>query len=171
VQAFREREIDLIPPILRNGIRATITAESPWPLFVYGPEGVGKTCAGLCLLDWSDGLYDTVSGLCARLIQSQQGRLEWNHEGRGGTLWPEQVWKLIRSARLYVLDELGARERVSDAHYEVVKTAIEEREYKPLVVLSNISLAAIHDLYDARISSRLAAGTVIEISGSDRRLI
>ncbi len=103
-------------------------------------------------------------------IQSQQGRLEWSHEGRGGTLWPERFWARLAAAPLVVLDELGCRERASDAHYEAVKTAIDERQGKPLVAITNLAIDQIATLYDDRISSRLAAGTVLTLGCGDRRI-
>lgn len=147
-----------------------VSGKNPWPLFLYGPVGTGKTCAALCLLDWAGGEYWTVAGLCAMLIQCQQGRLEWSHEGRGGTIWPERFWRMVRQAPLVVLDELGCRGNVSDAHYEAVKTVVDERAGLPLVVLSNLSLEGVEKGYDDRIASRLALGTVIHLQGMDRRL-
>lgn len=155
---------------LRGELRDLVTGKSPWPLYLHGKAGVGKTCAALCLLDYAGGEYHTVSGLCDLLIRAQQGRLEWSNVGVGGTLWPEQVWDKIAKAPLLVLDELGTREKVSDAHYEVVKTAIDERHGKPFVVISNHSLETVAALYDERIFSRLSAGTVLLLEGKDRRL-
>lgn len=146
-----------------------MTGKLPWPLFLHGPAGTGKTCTGLCLLDFAGGEFYTVAGLCSTLIQAQQGRLEWSHEGRGGNLWPEQVWDRIAKAPLLVLDDLGGRDKVTDAHYETVKTAIDERHGKPFVVTSNLSLKKISALYDERIFSRLSAGTVLHLEGQDRR--
>jgi DNA replication protein DnaC len=164
------RSIAGIPQALRVDLRACVVGEAPWPLFIHGPAGVGKTCAGLCLLDYAGGEYHTAAGLCALLIQSQQGRLEWHHEGYGGTLWPEKLWQRLRRAPLVVLDEIGGRDRISEHHYEAVKTLLDERAGRPLLVMSNLSVPEIERLYDDRIASRLAAGTVVELTGQDRRL-
>ena len=80
-----------------------------------------------------------------------------------------QVWEEWSSARLTVLDELGIREAVTSASYEVMAKAIDSRENKPAVYISNLPLDGIKQVYDRRISSRLAAGTVITMSG-DRRV-
>lgn len=159
-----------IDPALRTAIRAAVLAETPWPLVVHGPAGCGKTCAALCVLDHAGGEYHTAAGLCETIIRAQQGRLEWSHEGRGGMLWPEQFWRKLAAASLVVLDELGSRERVSDHHYECVKRVLDDRAGKPLIVLSNLGLEKIASLYDDRIASRLAAGTVVRMEGDDRRL-
>lgn len=153
-------------------MRSLVNGELPWPLVLMGKPGTGKTCAALCLLDYTTGggEYYTVSGFCNTMIQSQQGRLEWSHEGRGGTVWPEKLWRQISNVPLAILDELGCRERPTDAHYECVKGFIEERLGKPLIVISNHPLEQIATIYDDRIASRLAAGTVVEMDGKDRRL-
>ncbi len=164
------RSVDQIDSALREAIRALVAGQSRWPLFLHGPVGTGKTCAALCLLDYSEGDYFTVTSLCATVIQSQQGRLEWTNEARGGTIWPEQFWRGVSRAPLIVLDELGCRERPSDAHYDAVKQCVDERMGKPFVAISNHGPAALAKLYDDRIASRLACGTVIGLRGADRRI-
>lgn len=165
-----DRSPGLIPEVLRREIRGCVNGDAPWPLVAVGSAGTGKTCAGLCLVDFAGGEYHTANGLCALLIQSQQGRLDYVFEGRGGTLWPEKLWQRIAGAALVVLDELGGRDRVSDHHYETVKTLVDIRHGKPLMVSSNLGLAEIEALYDDRIASRLSAGTVVRLDGKDRRL-
>lgn len=161
-----QRSADSIQPGLRQQMREALHA-SAWPIFLYGPPGVGKTCAALCLLDVLGGEYLTVGDLSSKLIQAQQGRLE---TPQGGKIWPEGLWHRIRSYPLLVLDELGCREKVSEAAYDAVKQCIDERHGKPFVAISNIGLAEIAKVYDARVMSRLANGSVIEVGGSDRRI-
>jgi hypothetical protein len=158
-------------------VRATINecthGRAPWPLFLVGEAGRGKTCAALCVLDFSGGRYFTVPGLCDLLIQAQQGRLEQdvrgNLEALPGKVWPEGIWQDIKSETLVVLDEIGCREKISDAHYDAVKRCIDTREGMPFIGISNVSLEKLAVIYDARIASRLSAGTIIEIGGQDRR--
>ena len=166
----KTRNVAMIQEPLRKVIHEVIAGEAPWPLVLTGEAGTGKTCAALCLLDHAGGDYYTTAGLCETLIRSQQGRLEWNQEGRGGTIYPEMLWSRIAGQRLIVLDELGCREKVSDAHYDAVKRMIDERDCKPFIVISNLSLKQIGERYDGRIFSRLAAGTVENVTGEDRRL-
>ncbi len=104
--------------------------------------------------------------------QSSLGRLEWSKEGRGGIIWPDAFRRIyIASPSILALDELGLRDTVSDAHYESVYRVVELRSRKPFVVISNHSLERLEKIYDARTVSRLAAGTVVEFSGADRRLL
>lgn len=166
------RSVEMIDAGLHATMRACCRGDSPWPLVLTGPAGTGKTCAALCLADYAEGRaeYYTTLGLCETVTRSQLGRLEWSNCGRGGTVWPEQFWSSIASAALVVLDELGCREKVSDHHYECVKRLIDDRHGRPLVVVSNIALQGIAVVYDDRIASRLAAGTVVNVAGRDRRL-
>lgn len=160
----------MIADSLRATIRGCINGEQAWPLLIFGPAGAGKTSAALCVLDFATGSYHTASGLCSMLIQSQQGRLEWVYEGRGGTIWPEKMWSRIASMPFVALDEIGGRDRVTDHHYEAVKTMLDVRQGKPLMVLSNLGLPELEKIYDDRIASRLASGTVVRLEGKDRRL-
>jgi hypothetical protein len=159
-----------IDPALRSTIRALVDGELPWPLFLFGPPGTGKTCAALCLLDHADGEYFTINGLCERLIQAQAGRINSYACGEGRTTWPEHLWQVVEKITALVTDELGCRERVSAFHYETLKKAIDLRYGKPTVFISNLDLPGLQRIYDDRVTSRLAAGTVVLLDGPDRRL-
>ncbi len=166
------RSLGQIPDHARKAIRSCLAGDSDWPLFLHGPAGTGKTCAALCILDHSGGEYFTVTDLCEKLNQSAMGRLEWNREGRGGVIWPDAFRRIyLDQPPLLVLDELGLRDTVSDAHYESVYRAVELRARRPFVAISNHPLERLEKIYDARTVSRLGAGTVVEFSGIDRRLV
>jgi len=47
---------------------------------------------------------------------------------------------------------------------------LDERQDRPLLVLSNLDIKGIDTLYDERISSRLGAGTIVQLRGRDRRV-
>ncbi len=161
-----------VDPSLRGELRRLAVGESPWPLFLHGLPGRGKTAAVLCLLDHAQGRtrYHTAADLADLLIRAQQGRL-WDEEDRDQvTVWPSDFWAALRKASLVALDEIGARNVVSDHHYECVKRVLDERHGLPLAVVSNLDLGEIGRLYDARIASRLAAGTVVHLKGRDRRV-
>jgi len=155
---------------LRVWLRRLISAEAPWPLLLHGPAGTGKTCVGLCLLDWAGGEYWTAAGWCALMIEAQQGRIYTGAPGYGAMVLAEDLWRLAGRAALVVLDELGCRERVSDWHYEQVKGVLDARAGRPLVVISNLAPGKLATLYDDRIVSRLGCGTIVELGGKDRRV-
>ena len=94
---------------------------------------------------------------------------------RGSSVWslvanpPGPRYCLHSAANVVVLDEVGTRQTVSDFQYETFKRAIDEREGKPAVFIANVDLSAIGRLFDARIASRLSAGTIVQTEG-DRRM-
>ena len=166
------RSLALVDCEVRATMRAVVAGEKPWPLFMTGQAGVGKTCAALCLLDLVQyGEYFTVADLCEKLTNAAFGRLEWSQGGRGGIMTATMFRRCyLAGPELLVLDELGLRDSVSDAHYETVYRTIELRLGKPFIVISNHGLDQLGKIYDDRTASRLVAGTVIEIGGEDRRL-
>lgn len=153
---------------MRRIIRELCRGYKEWPLFLYGDVGTGKTCAGLCLVDNCGGMYFTAGDLCQELIDAGKGILNFKESGH--KLYARDIWLAIRAVPVVVLDEVGGRDKVSDFHYDTVKGVLDAREYKPLVVISNLGLEQIAELYDMRITSRLGAGTVVEVAGDDRRL-
>src|SRR5262249_54749715 len=160
----KNRTVEKIAPTIREAVRQTVSGEWPWPLVLCGPAGTGKTCAALCLLDHAGGgFYYTAQGLCEEVIRAQQGRLFTPQTGRA--VPPEELWRELGGCALVVLDELGARQAVSDFHYETVKRLLDEREGMPLVVISNLDPKQLLRVYDDRIVSRLAAGTVVRLEG------
>ncbi len=160
------RDVEKIDPQLRKTIRSVVGGLQPWPLVLLGQQGAGKTCAGLCLIDCFGGWYVPLPDLCRMLVAAQKGELQWSsgHKRTEG-----EIWEAIRSSNLIVLDELGQRSKVTDFHYETAKRVLDDREGKPLTVISNLSVSAIADVYDNRIASRLSGGTIFKLCG-DRRL-
>src|SRR5437868_6300640 len=55
-----QRSADLIDKDLRATINRLINGNEPWPLFLHGPAGTGKTAAALCLMDFAGGRYFTL---------------------------------------------------------------------------------------------------------------
>jgi DNA replication protein DnaC len=155
---------------LRKAINRVVTAREPWPLFVYGPAGTGKTLAALCLCDAVGGgcIYTTAAELAASAIAASKGELFDPYTGQRITT--ERFWCEWREAKLVVLDELGTQRKGSDWHYDCVKRGIDGREGKPLFIISNVGPEAIEAAYDDRIASRCCAGNVFEVVGPDRRL-
>lgn len=153
-----------IPSVLAAALRDCSEGRSPWPLFAHGPAGVGKTCAGLYLCDRvarGSVVFTDFAGMCGRMADAKNGR---------DTLTAEQLWRRWAGNGLCVLDEIGLRDTVSDHVYEVAQRAIDLRAGKPLLVLSNLDLNALARVFDDRVASRLASGTVVHVDGPDQRL-
>jgi len=49
---LRERNPALIEQTLQEVIKRLVAGTAPWPLFLYGKAGCGKTCASWALLDY-----------------------------------------------------------------------------------------------------------------------
>lgn len=158
---------DLIDEAIWSRVIECSCRGGPWPLVFTGGVGTGKTCAALCLLDQvKSRQYQTVGSLCEELIAVFDGQREYGQRTDNVTAW----WRRWGEADCVVLDELAARDRVSDFHYDTVKRAIDRRIDMPSVFISNLGLDDISKVYDDRIASRLVAGTLIRFDGDDRRL-
>lgn len=165
------RHLNLIAPDVRKTIRGLITGQLPWPLFLHGPAGVGKTLASLCLVDLVESaFYHTTEEWVALAINVDRGKQVWRAEGGDVTVTPPMLERRYRGAALVVLDELATRGQVADWHYEKVKALVDWRSRLPFVVISNTGIAGVEKIYDDRLASRISSGTVLELPGSDRRL-
>jgi len=140
-----------VSPDLQTVLDRLLAGTAPWPLYLWGPIGTGKTRAALCACDRVDGgRYWTVSGV----MDQMQDRCA--------------PWYRLNDPALAVLDELGAH-RARDFEFDAVKEFLDWREDQPAIYISNHPPAKMREAYDDRIESRLQSGTVFELSGRDRR--
>jgi hypothetical protein len=172
---------DQVAAEVRRLIHELAEGRRPWPLFLFGEAGSGKSCAGLCMVDVFGGMYVELPTLCDMITDAQFGRLLWSsgHPRTTRDIW--SAWHGLVETKedgntiqrvttpLGVLDEVGTRTNISDHHYATLKKAIDLREGRPTVYISNLDLDGISKAYDDRIASRLAAGTVYRTRG-DRRV-
>lgn len=164
----KPRLIDDVAPSLRKQIKACTLGQSPWPMFVFGKPGTGKSCAALCLCDRVErSLFWTEESLCQEMVDAAMDRLE---NSLGYSITPRQIINRISAAALVVIDELGSRTTVSDHRYSTVKSLLDAREGKSLMIVSNVPHNDIATIYDARIASRVLSGTIVKLDGDDRRL-
>lgn len=152
-----------------RGARAAFNPR--WPLYLWGKPGSGKT---------------SVAGL---IYQEAAGRPMWINAGKGfravasacaepQPLWgygliplrEAEHWLELEERSLVVLDDIALRDRVSEAQFEVMQEFLNRRQGKPTVITGNMSIEQIAKVYDDRVASRIAAGTLIEIDGDDKRL-
>lgn len=154
----------MVPDEIWSAVCECCDGRSPWPMTMIGGVGVGKTCAALCVYDVVCGgrRYVNTADMVKRITDMRRDLVSDSEA---------DYWRDWRNAKLVILDELGARERVSDAHYEIVKNAIDQRAGRPAIFISNLSLGDLAGVYDDRIASRLAGGTVVDMMDwTDRRL-
>jgi DNA replication protein DnaC len=147
------RDVEQMPPELRQTLRGLLYDELNWPLYLHGDAGTGKTCAGLCLVDRIDGAaYVTVERLIGWVLAQDSSAWEW-----------------MGRASLVVVDELGTRTRDSDLEYAAVKRIADIREHRRAVWISNHEPAKMETLYDDRIYNRICTGTLHHLTGESRR--
>ena len=161
------RDREQVDPALGVTITACTLGLQSWPLYIWGEAGSGKTCAALLVCDWAGrAVYYTQADLCNELIAAGNGSHTWT--GAYKMTVPE-IWRAWERANVTVLDELAERTTVSDYQCEVVKRAIDLRENKPSIVISNRSIAEIANIFGDPIASRLGGGTSVKCKG-DRRI-
>jgi len=124
-------------------------------MLLIGPAGTGKTCAALALADYVESAwYGTPRDLVE--IEARPDR--------------ESRWQSIMSRSLVVVDEIGCANR-PDREFDALKRLADEIDYRrvPAIIISNLDRDGLAQAYDERILDRLAAGTVVELSGQSRR--
>lgn len=163
----KTRSWDGVPFSVKATLHDLIVGNLPWPLLITGEVGSGKTCVGLCLSDSFGGWYTSVGDLHEKVLAIRDKRLFWTGP-TGCQVTLVEFWKLWKACSLCVLDELGTR-TPTDAAYETIKLAIDGREERPFVAISNLPPSGLAEVCDNRIASRLASGTVLEMRG-DKRL-
>jgi len=129
-----------------------------WPLYLYGPTGIGKTCAALWLVDQ----VPTSAYLMTDKLVDEVYRQD------------SIVWQMAPEWLLLVVDEIGSRSKEEDGYSwqrekAAVKRMADIREHLPTIWISNKPPEDVRKLYDDRIYSRLCSGTVIRMEGRDRR--
>lgn len=168
----KSRDIDAVDPDLRKTIRGLCEGAIPWPLYLHGEAGSGKSCASMCLVDAAGaGIYVSLPDLCRAVADAQFGRTAFLEYGAQRSRSEGELWSDWARANVCVLDEIGSKQAVKDHEFGVLRKALDLRidAQKPLVVISNLDLPAIAATYDDRIASRLASGTIAETQG-DRRV-
>lgn len=152
-----QRRWNMIQPALRAVLNDLACAEKPWPLYLHGSVGHGKTRAVLAFHDRIDRAhYWTMDGLMDGVKTEPPWNIWW-----GGPL------------ELAILDEVGQprpTDAARDYDYSCLKQFLDWRECRPAIYVSNHPLETIEKLYDTRIKSRLGAGTVYELKDHDRRV-
>ncbi len=165
---FPRRTREGIAPGVRALIRDVLNGREPWPLYLFGEVDAGKTAAALCMGDHVGGWYLTLPDLCDMIRQAMKGTYDREYE----------IWKAWETVSVCILDELGTSKTVSDHHYRVLKRALDLREGRPIVLISNLNPDGLRAVYDDRIHRRACRGTNVELfkdrrpelAGPDRRI-
>jgi hypothetical protein len=160
----------------------------PWPLYLHGAAGTGKTSAALALLDmvgpkganlaaprivldWAAGFLEA-KNLARLKIGSDRGRFQWSSGGE--VSWDGLKNNLCDVTRmpLFVIDDIGTAREASDFSRETLLEVLDCRcddPVRPLVVTGNLAPGQLATAYDDRVASRILCGTVYHLGGADRR--
>ena len=179
------REWALVDENLRRVLHDLVIGQLPWPFFLTGGPGRGKSAAVLCLADHVQG---AVYFRFTRLLKA----FEWSRLDRGVILrrWQRRstdacddrlvlrhqffnetdFFNFLIGAPLLVIDDIGTRGGYTEPQYDQFYDIVEERKHRPLILVSNLTLKVLGDVFDERILSRLAVGTRFTLAGHDRRL-
>ncbi len=168
-----EADADQVSEKLRAVVLDTIQADR-WPIYMFGPQGRGKTCAAACLyVRWPERAlwYDVATAVRQVMTCRSNGAgfVTLSANGREYELTESQILNRIACHSLVVFDDVGIREP-TEAQFATFYEMVNSRVGKPTIVTGNIEPNELEDVYDGRIASRLLAGTVLHVVGQDRRI-
>lgn len=151
------RSMDEVQPELKAKLRGLVAGDLPWPFFLHGPVGCGKTRAILALTDLvTDARFWTLSELMDGVT------------GRRLAPWSGLWWR--NGPQLAVVDEFGLSPgEAGKLDYDALLAFAEWREDRPAIYISNHDPETLEKLYDERIYSRLMCGTHHKLVDVDRR--
>jgi DNA replication protein DnaC len=149
-------------------------AERMTPIYLFGSVGLGKSFAAamvyanwhgpsVTFLAYADLINLSIraerDGAVSRTLQS----------GQAVDMTAGQWWKWLTDVGLLIVDEIGTG-MSHEWRREMLWKVLEFRKGRPLLLTGNLSPGGLLDQFDARIQSRILAGAVIELVGSDKRL-
>lgn len=148
------RDRDAIDPALRVKLNGLLNGRLPWPFFLAGAAGRGKTCAALCVVDAVPGAVFSTA-----------------HQWRDAVYTSNDVlWRIVApETSLLVVDEVGAARDDWDRERLALTRLADIRQYRPTIWISNHPPERIKQLFDERLYSRICSGTVRWQGGEDRR--
>jgi predicted ATPase len=165
-----------VRPALREAISEAVR-EARWPIYMYGMQGCGKSCAMACCYRSYRGERHAAQWiLLDPFIQTilrcrREGQVEVPGLSVSETVFrTESQWfKIVANAAVLCVDDVGIRSP-TDSAYEVLFKLINAREGRPSFYTSNHSPSDLLAIYRKRILSRMTRGTVIHCTGEDQRM-
>ncbi len=166
-----DAEWSLVNPKLQDAIREAVSG-GKWPVYLFGDQGRGKTCAMAALYrkvspspQWVD---------LQRFIRTVQ-RARTADDGKVydfsqyGSTELDLFRKFVVETPMMLVDDVGIRSP-SDSAFEVVYELVNRRGKRPAIYTSNVAPDKLHTVYDGRVASRMLAGVAIHLTGKDRRI-
>ncbi len=161
---------------LQDAITDALVAKK-WPLVMFGPPGLGKSCAMACIyMAWRGSALWFDSGEILRRIiacrTSNSKSVTRSLPGGGSVVEFEgTILSKIRDTDLICFDDVGVR-TPTETQREIFEHLIDLRKDKPTILSTNLDHNKFADVFDMRLVSRVFCGTPLKVSqGQDRRLL
>lgn len=158
---------------MQSAVTQTLLAlgDRRFPTVLAGRVGVGKsTVAAIVARAFTTWAWYAADDLLTTLMDCRQhGSVQrWDAQGYAVITTEQQMLRRIEQAAIVVLDDVGTRQ-LSEAQTEALRAVLDCRIRKPLVVTTNCNTQQLIESVGNRNTSRLLAGAVVQIGGSDRR--
>lgn len=128
-----------------------------FPIYIHGDTGTGKTSlAGLLYQNAESPVWRRCDDFLLSLATT-----------RSDASFRVEQTKATHCSCLF-LDDIGLR-TPTESMQQILFDLLEMRKSKPTVITSNHSPEDLALVYDDRITSRILAGTILMLSGCDRR--
>lgn len=164
------RDPEKVPKAIADAFKACRKGKAPWPLFISGDAGGGKSRFALLVNDWYGGIVSDFANIVDEYRLCKCGELRDERYENAPIMREASYRQRMREFSLVVVDDIGQRDD-SDHARETLMMILNEREGPhPTVLISNLPLSKLSALYDDRVASRMAAGTVVSVHGTDMRL-
>jgi len=178
--AFDFATAGAISPQLRADLKAAIES-GPWPILMHGRPGNGKSSAAAIAVashllkhGQSSAFFWTWETLVANLLTARK-RKDRSFPVKHGDDWFQRhesfVTKRLADPRcLIVLDDFAVS-RLADWDFGLMFELVNCMRTGHVILTSNNSTEQmiLKEIIDERIASRLSAGTIITVTGADRR--
>lgn len=162
---------------LRKSISKSI-GKSGWPLYLHGPPGHGKTCFAALIYASVGGYGETGSmwygcrkvlgQLAVSRVNSDSFVEEFCRDGSFQQVDYWTAWNRIRSIGLAVFDDLGATP-LTEVQSGIMCEILDARVGLSTIITGNLDKAAMSKVADARLVSRIFAGTSVLFKTGDQR--
>lgn len=159
-----------MPPLIAKAFHDCRVGIAPWPLFIYGGVGCGKSRFALLAHYFYGGKRYEFSELVGdyRLCKLGDFEHEYGDVGHTSPRATERTFRrMLELTRILIVDDIGASGNDSAHTRETLMLALNARVGgKPAVFISNLSPTELASMYDDRVASRMMEGTVCNMKNA-----
>lgn len=144
-----------------------------WPIYIHGEVGVGKSfLAAWAYCHWPGTSVQMLNycDFANTAIQAAKGEEVSYMASNGSKVLMSGAgwWNWLDRVGLLIIDEIGSG-YVGEWRSEDFWKLLELRAGRPLIMTGNDTIGTISQRFDLKVASRIMAGTIIGITGQDRR--